>query len=448
MHIYWYMYITILLLHFLTSIHFNMGPRAKKEEEKLDQILAKIDSMGERMSNMETKIINIEKNTDRIQSIEQDIAEMKTKFDEQKSQIEENTESIEFVSREVEQLQKDNESNKGGLKDCKNVIDSLVRKTTMLEVDKFAVQEQLRKSEDHSKKDCLLFDGFKEEEGAKENCEEKILKLIKERLKITRSIKLQRCHRLGRFQKTKNRLILAKFVEYDDRQDVLRNAKNLKPDKTYWIRGFYSDTTANRRKALVPIMRYMQTVKKLKCTLINDILIADGKRYTLESAKKLPFCQDAATRSNENVIAFSGQMSILSNFYVCPFEVNKVTYNCVEQYFQSQKAIQNGSSDVAHKISNNTDPVQQKHLGASLQIDDECWQSAQTMKTAVHSKFRQNQNLMDYLKNTGQLTLVHANAYDKKWASGLGIGDKDTLNPTKYSGQNLLGETLMELRGS
>ncbi len=267
-------------------------------------------------------------------------------------------------------------------------------------------------------------------------------------MNIDRSIKLQRCHRLGRFQQEKNRPILAKFAQYEDRQDVLKNAKNLKPDKTYWIRGFYSDTTTNRRKALVPVMRYMQKVKKMKCTIINDILIADGKKYTLESAKKLPFCQDAVTRSNENVIAFSGQMSILSNFYVHPFEIDKVTYNCVEQYFQSQKAIQNGSSDVAHKILNTTDPVQQKHLGTSLQIDDECWQSAPTMKTAIQSKFHQNQNLMDYLKKTGQLTLAHANAYDKKWANGLGIGDKDTLNPTKYSGQNVLGEILMELRGN
>ncbi len=68
------------------------------------------------------------------------------------------------------------------------------------------------------------------------------------------------------------------------------------------------------------------------------------------------------------------------------------------------------------------------------------------MTKAVHAKFNQNKDLKEYLKKTDQLNLVHANAHDKKCASGLAINNKNVLDPLKYTGQNILGDILMSLR--
>ncbi len=92
------------------------------------------------------------------------------------------------------------------------------------------------------------------------------------------------------------------------------------------------------------------------------------------------------------------------------------------------------------------DPVQQKRLGGKLQIKDDTWNSRKVMKTAVRAKFHQNPDLKGYLKNTAPMTLVHANAYDQHWANGLAITSKDVLNASKYSGLNILGDILMEIR--
>ncbi len=188
--------------------------------------------------------------------------------------------------------------------------------------------------------------------------------------------------------------------------------------------------------------------EKIKCSLIDDNIFAGKERYSLQTAKKLSYCQDAVNRSNSNVLVFAGQLSILSNFYECPIKQDGFTYNSAEQSFQFEKASKHGYATLTAKILNTGDPVKQKGLGSSMNIKDNDWESHACMERITRAKFNQNPELMSYLKSTAPLQLVHANAHDIHWGNGLAINDPDVLNPSKYKGKNLLGDILMQIRDS
>lgn len=64
----------------------------------------------------------------------------------------------------------------------------------------------------------------------------------------------------------------------------------------------------------------------------------------------------------------------------------------------------------------------------------------------LRQKFKQNQNLLKYLKNTQQLKLGEASR-DPKWGIGLSLDDPDVLDDTKWTSTgNLLGRSLTKIR--
>ncbi len=67
------------------------------------------------------------------------------------------------------------------------------------------------------------------------------------------------------------------------------------------------------------------------------------------------------------------------------------------------------------------------------------------MKKINMAKFKQNPELLVFLKKTAQL-LVEANPYDKCWGVGTGINDPKTYNKEQWQGSNNLGNILVEVK--
>ena len=72
------------------------------------------------------------------------------------------------------------------------------------------------------------------------------------------------------------------------------------------------------------------------------------------------------TVKRPNAVFFHGRFSPFSNFYLCSFSHNGIQYQCVEQFYQYQKAIHASKGLVATKILLVEDPVDMKHLGDSV----------------------------------------------------------------------------------
>ena len=61
-------------------------------------------------------------------------------------------------------------------------------------------------------------------------------------------------------------------------------------------------------------------------------------------------------------------------------------------------------------------------------------------------KFSQNEDLKNYLIETGDKILVEASKFDHIWGIGLEESNPDAKYPSRWKGQNLLGFSLMLVR--
>lgn len=134
----------------------------------------------------------------------------------------------------------------------------------------------------------------------------------------------------------------------------------------------------------------------------------------------------------------------LSNFYWCPFKVDRITYKTSEHYFMYQKAMYFEDYDIAKKILEVREPLDAKRLGRRVKnYNDDLWcmKRELVMEEAVYHKFSNNKRLLDkLLKAEGKF--VEASPYDTVWGIGMSKYDKDVLDPAKWKGLNLLGKIL------
>ena len=108
-----------------------------------------------------------------------------------------------------------------------------------------------------------------------EDCVRKVLSLIEENLSIQNArteIKLHRAHRMGRYNPTKIRPIVAKFVLYPDREMVRKNAGKLKGTNFGISQQFPREIMEKRRK-LVPIMKAARDNGKEAYIMVDKLYI-------------------------------------------------------------------------------------------------------------------------------------------------------------------------------
>lgn len=138
-----------------------------------------------------------------------------------------------------------------------------------------------------------------------------------------------------------------------------------------------------------------------------------------------------------------------SQWYLCRFVVDGVTYNCAEQYMMAEKARIFGDEEVRRQILHETDQMTIKKLGRKVaNYDDDVWCSKRfdVVIAGNIAKFSQNPQLQEFLLNTGDKVLVEASPKDKIWGIGLDEFNPSACDPDKWQGRNLLGFALMDVR--
>ena len=131
----------------------------------------------------------------------------------------------------------------------------------------------------------------------------------------------------------------------------------------------------------------------------------------------------------------SDDYGCFSNFAAYPIQLDGETWPTTEHYFQAHKFL-----DPQHQqaIRQAKSPMIAARLGRDrkkpLRPD---WESVnvEIMRTAVRAKFTQHEGLRTFLLATGDAVIVEHTERDSYWGDG---GDG--------SGQNILGQILMEVR--
>jgi len=152
---------------------------------------------------------------------------------------------------------------------------------------------------------------------------------------------------------------------------------------------------------------------------------------------------------SEILVLFFSSRSYLSNFYRCSFEVDGVRFTSTEQFFHYQKAHVFKDQSSMTKILATKDPKEQKRLGRKVKNykesvwSDKCYM---IMKRGLYAKFDQNPVLKERLLSISNARFVEASPYDKKWGIGIGADHPNAASPSKWTGTNLLGQALTEVR--
>ena len=92
-----------------------------------------------------------------------------------------------------------------------------------------------------------------------DECANKLYSFFEEKLNIDNAsdIKLDRVHRLGRYNPAKTRPIIAKFCFYPDRETVRKAARNLAGTQYFISQQFPKEVMA-RRKRLIPTLKSLK----------------------------------------------------------------------------------------------------------------------------------------------------------------------------------------------
>ena len=146
------------------------------------------------------------------------------------------------------------------------------------------------------------------------------------------------------------------------------------------------------------------------------------------------------------VTCFFSAYSPLSNFFRAKFIIGGQTYSCVEEYFQTQKALFAESPDTAKAIRNAAHPRDMKRLGDGLKVRSQDWltKAKQVIQMACKAKFDQDDHCRNFLIETEDNVLAEAGP-DTTWGTGLYMSHEKAFDK-KWPGQNLLGQTLMMIR--
>ena len=372
--------------------------------------------------------------------------------DDLKSLIQFNNEELESCRQEIGKL--------------KDEVCDLKQHTTFLECQNQDLSRKYRdlvesqiNSEIRTRENNLVFDGIKETYGEHSgSLYHKIVKVLNHMFVLNgrgAEVTISKLQRVGHFVKGQNRPVVVHFVRYCDIELILSNKAQLPKD--VFVREDYPPAVENRRRILRPILSKAKKIDayKGKCKLMRDKLILKGKTYTVEPVNNLDELpldlspRVTAERENEDVIVFFTQGSPFSNFHHSPFDIDNTRYSCNEQYIQACKALL-FNDDITHaKIMHTVNPYDIKKLGYEVKnYVKDTWEKeakAVALKGCL-AKFSQNGHLLEALIKTGQKSIGEATK-NLHWGIGMPLNDHSVLESSRWAGQNVLGNVLMQVRG-
>lgn len=266
---------------------------------------------------------------------------------------------------------------------------------------------------------------------------------------------IDRAYRLGnpRGGNSQPRPLLIRFTRLGDRMDAWEARYKLNATDNLFIK---EDLPIPLRPIQAALMSVAQVARrkprKYPNVMIRDFRLFINDSYGVEDLEKLPEDlrpSSISTPGNTQVVIFFGRDSRFSNHYNSKFVLQDTTYSSIEQYLANMRATVAGNQELKEKALAADDPRAAKKILNALHGDpsDDEWarQRHDILFDGLLAKFHQSEDLKAYLLSTEQRVLGEASR-NKTWGIGLTLTENGRLNPRNWTGENLLGTTLMEVR--
>ena len=188
--------------------------------------------------------------------------------------------------------------------------------------------------------------------------------------------------------------------------------------------------------------------------LRGDKLHLNGVSYSVKDLDTLPDpfqLEKLFTVTHNNITAFFRSHSKLSNHFKSSFGIDGQQYSSMEQYLMSQKALLCHNQSLHEKIMKEDDPKVIKALGRNVyEFKSSVWEQEvdKILEKGLMAKFSSSQDLLSYLKSTGETTIIEANPSDKLYGVGISLEGDDLWHKDRWRGQNKLGKMLMKVRNN
>lgn len=169
----------------------------------------------------------------------------------------------------------------------------------------------------------------------------------------------------------------------------------------------------------------------------NYKFILDGQGYAPNNLEQLPMPirpSTLATPRSKEALAFFPCHSMLSNHHPSPFKFQGIQFQNMEQYLAYRRAIISDKKDMIDRALTADSPAEAKAILNSLKKDRvEEWQEkrSEIALQGLRQKFKQNQELKDFLCNTAGLRLAEASR-DTAWGVGMTLTDPKVLDPEAW----------------
>ena len=368
-----------------------------------------------------------------------------------------------LIDQKLSPLKKDIQELKNDRKlECSELnVETLTRKIKQNDAKHKKLENRLNQIEDQLLEKNIIFQGFPETEFEdNDDAKRKVIKAMsltmpgadeEEKKSNASKTSIECVERLGKYNPLRARPVKVSFSNKSDADYVLKQRKKL--PKGVFVDKEYSKATERERRLLRPIIKAARRLENYKglCRLDGSQLVIDGKCYNRENLHTLPDDLDSTklcSKTNEEVLAFFGELHPFSNFHQSSFSLEGNIFHSSEQYIQWKKACFFGDIAAQENLLNSEDALECKNIVRDIRDFNRAnWNSSAEEQCfeGIKQKFIQNPHLGHLLTTTGKKTIVES-SYDDTWGTGLPLSDPDCLNRSKWKSIGILGRTLMNIR--
>lgn len=260
----------------------------------IQSILHRLESRMEAVDSKMNKLNDIEKQVKsmslQFSKFENRVTSLETEVTQTNKRVVDLENSRAFDSQTCEEVNskcKDLDSKlKSELKQC----DSLQNDLSEVKSDNIRLSEEMLDLQSRSMRDNLLFHGIKECETfdarRQENCADAIIQFCTDQLKLENAseIRIDRAHRLGKFNAEKTRPIVVKLNFYPDKVKIKQKASAMLRESNQRVSDQFPREIQERRRILYPELKKALDQGK-RAYLSYDKLYVDGRTITVDNMR-------------------------------------------------------------------------------------------------------------------------------------------------------------------